>query len=305
MALHRRASVIFVIVLATLPTYAMADVGARTTPDGVWSSWSFDPLVLFSLFLSGWIYWRGLLRLHQRARRTNAMESVHATCFYAALVLIGLSLLSPLDALSQELSSAHMTQHMLLMMVAAPLMVLGSPSRVIPYAMSPLWQELTGLTWLTHRATWHPTAIWVLFVIALWGWHHPLLYQAALRDPLVHDAQHLSFFAAAFLFWRIVLDPFSRRRMHATAAAVFLFTTSIHASALGVFLALAPSPWYLEYASRTVAFGFTPMADQQLAGLIMWVPGCWIYPLIAVGLLARWLIVALEGEESMVGAHPT
>jgi cytochrome c oxidase assembly factor CtaG len=131
--------------------------------------------------------------------------------------------------------------------------------------------------------------VWLLFACALWSWHHPLLYQAALRDPLVHDAQHLTFFVVAALFWRLALDPFSRRRLHPVPAIGYLFVTSLHASVLGIFMALAPTSWYLDYTLRTPPFGLTPLADQQIAGLIMWVPACLLYPLVAVALVGRWL----------------
>jgi len=280
------------------PALARADVGVRVAPGELGTAWSFDPLVLFSLTLAGWLYSRGLAQLRARTGAVRTVGPVHAACYYASLGLIALALLSPLDALSQELSAAHMVQHMLLIVVAAPLFVLGSPALIFAYAMPPLWRQLLGLQWLAHKATWHPLVVWCLFAATLWGWHHPLLYQAALRDPLVHDAQHLSFFVAAFLFWRIVLDPLSRRRLHAPVATPYLFATSLHASALGIFLTLATAPWYADYLERTAAFGFTPLADQQLAGLIMWVPACLIYPLIAMALLVRWLADSLEDATS-------
>lgn len=115
------------------------------------------------------------------------------------------------------------------------------------------------------------------------------MYQGALRDPLVHDAQHLSFFVVACLFWRACLDPLGGRRLGPAAALPYLFATSLHASALGVFLALSPRVWYADYATRTSVWGFTPLQDQQLAGLIMWMPACLIYPAVAAVLFGTWL----------------
>ena len=287
-----RSSVAAFVFVIGSATFAQADVGVRVTPDDAWKAWSFDPLVLFTLITAGVLYHRGHMDLQRRTDRIAPLS--RAVCFYAALGLIGLILLSPLDALSQELSAAHMVQHMLIMLLAAPLFVLAAPATIIAYAMPPSWQQVVGLQWLSHRLAWHPIALWTIFAITLWGWHHPVLYHAALRDPLVHDAQHLSFFLAAFLFWRIALDPVSRRRLHPMAALPFLFTTSLHASALGIFLTLAPAPWYDDYAARTAAFGLTPLVDQQLAGLFMWVPGCLVYPIVAMGLVVRWLTASNE-----------
>jgi putative membrane protein len=146
---------------------------------------------------------------------------------------------------------------------------------------------------------WHPFLIWLLFALTLWGWHHPRLYQSALRDPLLHDAQHLSFFVAACLFWRVCLDPFSRHSLCPAIAVLYLFTTSLHASALGVFLTLAPQAWYDEYSGRVETWGLTQLQDQQLAGLIMWLPSCLIYPAIGAGLFACWLSV--ERRRGMEG----
>jgi putative membrane protein len=283
-------------------TPVRADIGARLSPQEVWTAWDFDPLVLFTLIVAGGLYQRGWTELRRRTGSHRKLSLVHALSFYAALLFIGMALLSPLDALGQELSAAHMVQHMLLMLVAAPLMVVGVPALVLAFAMPRIWRQLLGLQWLVHRIAWHPLVLWWLFALVLWGWHHPLLYQAALRDPLVHDAQHVCFFVASFLFWRVVLDPLSRRRLHPVAAIPYLFTTSIHASALGIFLTLAPTPWYGDYAQRTVAFGATPLADQQLAGLLMWAPGCMVYPLAMVILLAHWL--AQSGDQGSTPAHP-
>lgn len=284
-----RAGIIAAIFIAMSASSALADGGARVTPDRVWRAWSWDPLVIFNLAILALLYGRGTRLLRRKSNSRQALRPVHIAAFYVSLLVIALALLSPIDALGQELSSLHMVQHTLLMTVAAPLFILGAPMRVLARGIPPAWRQISGLHWLSHPLTWQPIAGWLLFAVALWGWHHPLLYQAALRDPLVHDAQHLTFFAAGLLFWRLALDPFSRRRLHPVPAIVYLFATSLHASVLGIFMALAPEPWYLDYTLRTPAFGLTPLPDQQLAGLVMWVPACLIYPILAVALVGRWL----------------
>ena len=136
---------------------------------------------------------------------------------------------------------------------------------------------------------WQPLLMWGLFALTLWLWHLPALYEAALHHPMLHQVQHLAFFVSSCLFWRVVLDPLSRLRLIPILGVLYLFTTSLHASILGVFMALAPSAWYPFYTDKTGAWHLTPLEDQQLAGLIMWMPACMIYALAATAIFAWWL----------------
>lgn len=289
----RRAAVFAGALLLTCPTAACAH-GRRANPDFWWLAWDWDPLVLLTLGVLAAVYARGIALLWRETGTGRVVARWQAGAFALALVIVAVALLSPVDAMATDLSSLHMVQHMLLMTAAAPLAVLGSPMLVlawglrggarerVPALITPLFRAAGS------PALWHPLVAWSLFALALWSWHHPLLYQAALRDPLVHDAQHVSFFSAACLFWRTVLDPLSVRRLSAIAAVPYLFATSLHASALGVFLAFSSEPWYADYAN-TAAWGLTPLADQQLAGFIMWMPACLIFPAAAALLMGAWL----------------
>ena len=120
-------------------------------------------------------------------------------------------------------------------------------------------------------------------------WHVPVLYEAALHSELVHDLQHLMFFVVACLFWRVLVDPLSRLRLSPGLGVVYLFATSLHATFLGVFMALAPTPWYGFYESTTAAWNLTALEDQQVAGLIMWMPMCMIYAFAAAIIMGLWL----------------
>lgn len=292
---------IITILLSAFPSLASADTGGAT-PDTWHRAWDFDPLVVLGLSLPAWLYARGLARLWAMAGVSKKVHIWQAVSFFGALVALFIALLSPLDALSGELSSLHMVQHMLLTNVAAPLLVLGSPTFVVAWGL-PEWKRGWGssLFHFTFRLPqepllWQPLLVWLLFAAVLWGWHHPRMYQAALRDPLLHDAQHLSFFIAAWLFWRVCLDPFSPRKLSPAIAILYLFTASLHASALGVFLTLSPQAWYGDYAARVDAWGLTQLKDQQLAGLIMWLPSCLIYPAIGAILIGAWLTEPIEGK---------
>lgn len=281
--------VLLAAVVLGCPTKVWADGGVRATPDNWPWAWNGDVFVLFNLVVLGSIYGRGLIRLWRRAGAGRGVSRLHAGAWLLSVIILLLVLVSPLDALSEELSSAHMVQHMALMLLAAPLFVLGSPALVIAWGLPRDWRGCIERTPLAADWLWRPAVVWALYAVTLWAWHLPLLYHAALRDPLVHDAQHFSFFAAACFFWRLVLDPLSRRRLHPVAATLYLFTTSLHASVLGVFMALSPRAWYADYAETTAAFGLSPLEDQQLAGLIMWVPACLVYPIVAAAVFGAWL----------------
>jgi cytochrome c oxidase assembly factor CtaG len=181
---------------------------------------------------------------------------------------------------------------MLLVTVAAPLFVLGAPGRVLLWALPASARRTTGRVWRrldrSTTALWHPLMAAGLYAVTLWLWHVPVLYEIALRDPVVHDLQHLSFFATACVFWRVLLGAASRR-LHPLGAVFCLFATSLHASALGVLLTMSPRAWYVSYAGTTAAWGLTPLEDQQLAGLIMWMPACLVYALLALAIIAVWL----------------
>jgi putative membrane protein len=289
-----RSAALAAVLLVTCPPVACAH-GVRAEPGTWWHAWNWDPLILLSLGLLTWLYGRGLARLWKRVGVGHKVRRWQAASYFGALGVIFIALLSPLDALSEELSSLHMVQHMLLMTVAAPLCILGGPTLVLAWGL-PEWQTGRGKPFLTFAlrllqapVLWQPLLMWALFAVTLWSWHHPVFYQAALRDRLVHDAQHLSFFVAACLFWRACLDPLGGRRLCPAVALPYLFATSLQASVLGIFLALSPRAWYDDYATRTTAWGFTPLQDQQLAGLIMWMPACLIYPAVAAALFGTWL----------------
>lgn len=260
-------------------------------PGPWWTLWNGDPLVLGSLALAAALYGRG-----RAVARLRGKDARPAIAFAAAILVLLLALISPIDGLSDALSAAHMVQHMLLMMVAAPLWVLGNP--VVTFAAAlprDLRRHIGRAGWRLRqrrpRRYWlfQPLAMWATFAAALWVWHLPGLYEAALRSEAVHHGQHLSFFITSCLFWRVLLDPLSRLRLDRGLGVLYLFATSLHATLLGVFMALAPQPWYPSYMTRTGLWRLSPLEDQQVAGLLMWMPGCMVYALAAAALGALWL----------------
>jgi putative membrane protein len=277
----------------TSPLIACADGTAKApvTPMTLWQAWNWDSLILFNLCVLAVLYLVGVRRLWRRAGAARSVGHGQVAAYLISLGILFVALISPLHALSEELAAAHMVQHMLLIVVAAPLFVFGSPGHVLLWGLEPNWRPLVA-RWsrsINIASLDQPLLPWALHAAALWLWHWPPAYQAALVDPLVHDAQHLSFFAAACLYWRPLLNPLRARRLHPLAAVASLFATSLQAMLLGIFLSLSPGVWYDAYSQRTAAWGFAPLEDQQLAGLIMWMPACLVYPALAAVTLFHWL----------------
>lgn len=290
-----RSALTTVALFLACPTLARADGGLGAeplvSPSTLSEAWNFDLLVLLNLSLLGWLYLRGAHALWQKAGPGRGVSYRQAAAFLTSLTVLLVALISPLHALAEVLASAHMVQHMLLMVVAAPLFVVGSPEFVLSWGLAPRWRRV-AVRWrraLNTELLSRPLLPWMLYAGDLWIWHLPSAYQAALVDPLVHDVQHLSFFIASCLFWRMLLDPLRRRRLHPLTAVTILFTTSLHAMLLGIFMALSPVVWYEIYSARSMVWGLTPLEDQQLAGLIMWMPACLIYPASAAVAMGTWL----------------
>lgn len=245
--------------------------------------------------MGSWLYARGVRRIWARAGAGRGIAQWRAWSFAGGLVATAVALISPLAAWGAALFSAHMLQHVVLMLVAAPLLVLGAPLRVMLWAFdAPDRRSLGGLSrapWL--RQAWHgltnPVTAWMLHAVALWVWHLPWLFSLTLRSEPAHIAQHLSFFGTALLFWWVLGERGHSHRMHAGAGILYVFTTALHSAALGALLTFAEMPLYTAYGPGAAAWGLTPLEDQQLAGLIMWVPGGMVYVLAALALLAAWM----------------
>jgi cytochrome c oxidase assembly factor CtaG len=197
-------------------------------------------------------------------------------------------------ALGTVLFTAHMIQHELLMLVAAPLLVLGRPLPLFLRALPLPWRRQLGTLSKSLRSSWrvlpHLLIAWALHAVALWVWHIPRLFQATLTSELAHACQHLSFFGTALYFWWALLHGHQKLQDYGVAVLA-VFTTALHSSLLGALLTLAPTPWYAVYA-HTAAWGLTPLEDQQLGGLIMWIPAGAIYLLAALTLSVELLHAA-------------
>jgi len=261
--------------------------------DGYGLNLNLNPLLLALLVTALVLYGLGLLRLWCRSRSGRAARTWQVMCYGAGLLVVTVALISPLDGMASELAAAHMVQHVMLIAVAAPLLVMASPLPVFLWALpASLRRQLrgAGFVWISQAWTFltTPFVAWALHATALWIWHAPALYQAALRDPRLHDLEHATLFGTALLFWWAVLRGGGKRSRPALAIGL-LFTTTTHSGVLAALMTFSREPWYPAYAPTTARWGFTPLEDQQLAGLIMWVPTGFLYLLASLMLLAVWL----------------
>ncbi|MDB5324912.1 MAG: hypothetical protein JWM57_481 [Phycisphaerales bacterium] len=255
-------------------------------------AWPWEPVSWAGLVISIGLYGVGLRRLWRGAGIGHGIRRWEAGCFLGGWLTLFIALVSPLHSWGSMLFSVHMTQHELLMLVAAPLLVLGRPVLPILHALPRAWaSELgaasNGQIW---RAAWQvvtrPLIAWLLHAVVLWSWHAPVLFEATQESEWVHAAQHLSFLISALLFWWSLFH--ARASASASGAAVlYLFTTALHSGFLGAMLTFARGVWYPIYGNSPAAWGLTPLEDQQLGGLIMWVPACSVYIVAALAALVR------------------
>lgn len=276
----------FVLVAVLFPAAALAHTGEPLRPENLWSAWEFDPGVVIPLAIAAILYTRGA----SAQRVSTSRQHVLFWCGWLSLVI---ALMSPLHPLGEALFSAHMVQHEVLMLVSAPLLVLSRPLATFLWGMPFEWRRKLGhwaKTDSVHRS-WtfltDPFTAWWIHAAAIWCWHAPLLFDLTLKSELAHTAQHLSFFLSALLFWWALL--YARGRKAYGAGVFYIFTTAVHTGILGALLTFAPHIWYSSYLITTQAWGLTPLQDQQIGGLIMWVPASVIYLLAGLWLFAEWL----------------
>lgn len=262
-------------------------------PSDLAGSWTFEPVLLATLAAAALVHWRGRARL--RRRIAGPREKRHAVAFYAGLMVVAGALMSPLDALAHTLFSGHMAQHLLLMVVAAPLLVYARPTAALVAGLPAGGRDMvrrSGLRRPSLRRTAHalarPVVVWIIGTLALWAWHMPALYEAALAHEPVHVLEHASFLGAALLFWSVVLSSGARRGVPRPIAIVLVFASGVQSSALGAVLLFASTPLYSVHAEGARVWDVSPLSDQQLAGALMWSPPALLYIVVMGWLLVRW-----------------
>lgn len=287
----RRLSLVAILLL---PGPALAHGGHD---HGAAPGWTWDPWITLPLALSAIAFARGWMRLHTRSVGGRARLQRRRLWFAIGWTVLAGALVSPLHEAGEQSFTAHMIEHELIMLLAAPLLVLAEPLSAMLWAFPPAARRVLGKAGasLSPFYRWASGAVLATLVQAavLWIWHMPSLFDLALAHEGWHAVQHGCFLGSALLFWTAMLG---RRGADAGAAAnralagFCLLATSIVTGALGALMAFASSPWYAGYARLALApLGLSPAEDQQVAGLIMWVPGGLVH-LVAALFLFRTLL---------------
>jgi cytochrome c oxidase assembly factor CtaG len=277
-------------------------------------SWDWKIEVIIVLALAGTLFSRGWWQLRQRAARQGRRykRSVRSrwrlavtwrlVAYWSGLISVALALLSPIDALGQQLFFMHMVQHLLLIMIAPPLLLVANPMPFVLWGLpNGLRRRVGGLfsqalhresgfrRWL--RIVTQPGIIWMAWVISLIGWHDPGMYNAALRYEWVHNVEHLSFFIASMLLWWHLTGAGPRvHKQFGLLGRIGLVISVVPPNMLtGVVLAFAEKGYYSYYEAVPRLWGLTVLTDQQLGGVIMWVPGSMMYIVAALILIGRFL----------------
>lgn len=282
------------LLLYVFAPLAMAHVQEGQPAQSYAWHWSFEPWVIICLLLSIAWYAAGIDRLRGKASNSRNALIRQAVFFLLGWLTLVIALVSPIDALGVQLFSAHMVQHELMMIVAAPLLVMSRPFGVWMWALPEHWRGsvVNTVHWPGIAAPWkfltHSLVAWIVHAQALWVWHVPAFFNAALVDNTIHSWQHASFLVSALFFWWTVFRDGATKSGCGTAM-LYLFTTMMHTGALGALLTFSAMPWYFGYFETTAALGWDPLVDQQLGGLIMWIPGGAVYIAVALMLGAKWL----------------
>lgn len=266
----------YLLTVAVLPAGWLSEPGggllslcrrgaSSLSPGSVWTAWSFAPAVAVPLALAACTF----------LSRVRGSDPRQVAWFACGLVLLAAALVSPLCRLAANLASAHMVQHVILVALAPPLLVLGMRTDGIE-------RDSAAARMLLAR----PGRCTALYGVLIWLWHVPRFYEQALLDPRVHLLMYGSLIIAAVLFWTSILSARDRRAQHGGWTMLALLITFVHTGLLGALLSFSPRPWYPLLSTSSAAWGFSPLEDQQLAGLIMWVPMGLVYLLAALWIVS-------------------
>jgi putative membrane protein len=260
--------------LDSISLLSLCLTSGRVTPDALWSAWSFAPAVVIPLAALLFFYAQGAAAL---ARRHTPLAPPAILAFAGGWLVLAVALISPLCRLSATLVSAHMVQHVLIVAVAPLLLVLGKTVDTVLAAIDAMRDrtERVRSPGAPGASTTNALAATLACGIAIWMWHAPAVYATVLVDPVVHTLAYGALTGVSVWFWHVTLRA-------GAAGLLCQVVTLIHTGALGALLTFAPRPWYGLMGAGAPSWGFTPLEDQQLAGLIMWIPMGGIYMLSAL-----------------------
>ena len=294
-----RAAALALAWFVALPAVARAHPGFAPEPHDLWRAWPASPGVVAGLVVAAVWYALGVRRAWARAGVGRGIARWRAWAYAAGLATLALALVTPLDAVADALFTAHMGQHLLLILVAAPLLAAGLPALAMLWALPAGARRRVGRAWARRPVLRGGVALLVapgvavtLHLASVFFWHAPGPYDWALRRPAVHALEHVTLLGAAALFWWPVVRPAAgaaARRFGDGARLLYVTAAGVPMGLLGAALTFAVRPWYAGHYGTTAAWGLTPLEDQQLAGVVMWVPAGLVYLGVAGALFVRWL----------------
>jgi putative membrane protein len=252
----------------------------------VLTGWNFEPTVILGLLALSAAYAYGIGPLRERHAWGERPARWRITAFFVGIGIAAFALLSPIDAIGDEyLFSVHMVQHLLLTMAVPPLLLLGTPG----WLLRPLLRR--PFVMRAARAVTYPLVAFTLFNVDFWIWHAPALYDLTLRNTSIHVFEHLTFLIFATINWMPILSPLPDElpRLPQPHQILYLFLSCQPMVLLGAGLTFAGSPLYTPYLGAPRIFGISAISDQQLGGLIMWIPGNFVYILVMSIIFFLWL----------------
>jgi cytochrome c oxidase assembly factor CtaG len=285
---------LLLLLALALPAPAFAHGGEEH------GGWTLDPWVTGPLLVSALLYAVGFSRLWTRSDHGRAALRRSALLFGSGWTILAGAVVTPLHEAGEQSFTMHMIEHELIMLPAALLLVAARPGAAFLWAFPQRLRGTLGGVAAAGKGIWHaltdPVVATLVQATVMWGWHAPALFDRALDSRSWHIAQHLSFLLSALLFWWAMAHGRAGRAGYGTAAAC-LFVTSLIGGALGALMTFASSPWYSGYAALGMnPAGLSPIEDQQLAGLLMWIPGGLFHAVAALYLLYKWLKASEVGH---------
>lgn len=269
-----------------LPTLAFAHAGEHDN----W--WTLDPFIITPMLLLGFLYLSGLLLLRRRKHAGMSMQPLALSCAALGGLALFFALIWPLDAFSESSFAMHMAQHMLLISVAGPLLALariGIPVNAAIAAVSSATATALSLPRKWLRLLLMPSVVFILHGAVIWIWHAPLLFELALRVEWIHTLEHLSFLIAGYWYWTVLIRHGENEGY--ASASLSVLSTLMHTGLLGALITFAPHPLYSTYIQTQGSIGMA-LQDQQLAGLLMWIPVGACYLIGGLAFVAAWLRTA-------------
>lgn len=267
----------------------LAHAGQPVTPHDVWGAWTLDWSLLALLGAAVLVYGHTVRARWRSGGRGAGLSRRQVAWFGLGIGTLVVALVSPLDAVSESLFAAHMVQHLLLTLVAAPLLLLGRVHLGLLPVLPVGWRR-RGARWLARRVRRSPAGLVVgavgLHIAALLVWHVPAAYDAAVRHAGLHVTEHTTLVVSALGFWAVMG---AARPRPVAVAGLAAFVASLVSVLLAATMTAATHPWYTSHRATAGAWGLDPLRDQQMAAAIMWVPGGIVYLSAAAAAVYRWI----------------